>query len=134
MPAMSSAAMPTSDPLAIVRYLDVAVVVLAAPFVVLTGAPLLGYLVGAGVWILTRVAGAAVERYARTRKDPRAVVGLSFGVLMGRAWVVGLTILAVGLAASREDGLMAALLALVAFTVYLATTLILRPLERNPRP
>jgi hypothetical protein len=30
---------------------------------------------------------------------------------------------------------MAALLALVAFTIYLATTLIIRPLERNaPRP
>jgi hypothetical protein len=52
---------------------------------------------------------------------------------MGRAWVVGLTILALGLGVSRKDGLMAALLALVAFTVYLATTLILRPLERNPR-
>jgi len=126
--------MPTSDPLAIVRYLDVAVVLLAAPFVVLTGAPVLGYVVGAGVWILTRLGGAAIERYARTRKDPRAVVGLSFAVLMGRAWVVGLTILAVGLTASRKDGLMAALLALVAFTVYLATTLILRPLERNPHP
>ena len=67
--------MPSSDPLAIVRYLDIAVVVLAAPFVVLTGAPLLGYLVGAAAWILSRLAGVAVERYARTRKDPRAVVG-----------------------------------------------------------
>ena len=126
--------MPTSDPLAFVRYLDVAVVVLAAPFVVLTGAPVLGYLVGAAAWILTRFGGAAIERYARRHKDPRAVVGISFAVLMGRAWVVGIAILAVGLAGSREDGLMAALVALVAFTVYLATSLILRPLERNPRP
>jgi hypothetical protein len=126
--------MPTSDPLAFVRYLDVVVVVLAAPFVVLTGAPVLGYLVGAGAWILSRLAGALVERYAKSRQDPRAVVGLSFAVLMGRAWVVGLAILAVGLAGSREDGLMAALLALVAFTIYLATSLIFRPLERNPRP
>jgi hypothetical protein len=126
--------MPTSDPLAFVRYLDVAVVVLAAPFVVLTGAPVLGYLVGAAAWILTRFGGAAVERYAKRSKDPRAAVGISFAVLMGRAWVVGIAILAVGLAGSREDGLMAALLALVAFTVYLATSLILRPLERNPRP
>ena len=54
---------------------------------------------------------------------------------MGRAWLLGLTILVVGLAGSREDGLMAALLALVAFTVYFATTLALRPMERNtPRP
>jgi hypothetical protein len=126
--------MPTSDPLAFVRYLDVAVVVLAAPFVVLTGAPVLGYLVGAAVWILTRFGGAAIERFAKTRQDPRAVVGISFAVLMGRAWVVGIAILAVGLLGSREDGLMAALLVLVAFTIYLATSLVFRPLERNPRP
>jgi hypothetical protein len=37
----------------------------------------------------------------------------------------------VGLAADREDGLMAALLALVAFSVYFATQLIIRPMERN---
>jgi len=126
--------MPTSDPLAFVRYLDVVVVVLAAPFVVLTGAPVLGYLVGAATWILTRFGGAAIERFAKTRKDPRAVVGISFAVLMGRAWVVGIAILAVGLLGSREDGLMAALLVLVAFTIYLATSLVFRPLERNPRP
>ena len=38
---------------------------------------------------------------------------------MGRAWILGIAILVVGLAGDREDGLMAALLALVAFTVYL---------------
>jgi hypothetical protein len=127
--------MPTSDPLAIVRYLDVLIVVLAAPFVLLMGAPALGYFVGAAVWIASRVIGVAVERYARTRKSARAQIGLSFGVLMGRAWLLGITILVVGLAGDREDGLMAALLALVAFTVYLATTLALPRTERNtPSP
>jgi hypothetical protein len=127
---MSSATMPTSDPLVIVRYLDVLVVVLAAPFVILMGGPLLGYLVGAVAWIATRVLGVAVERYARGR-TPKQQVGLNFGVLMGRAWILGITILVVGLAGEREDGLMAALLALVAFTVYLATTLALPRTERN---
>src|SRR3954470_9985189 len=131
---MSAAAMPSSDPLAFVRYLDVTVVLLAAPFVVLTGAPLLGYLVGAATWILTRFAGVAIERWARARKSARTAVGISFAVLMGRAWVVGIAILAVGLAGSREDGLMAALLALVAFTIYLATSLVFRPMERNTPP
>jgi hypothetical protein len=125
--------MPTTDPLAFVRYLDVVIVVLAAPFVVLTGAPLLGYLVGAGAWIVTRIAGVAAERAAARRKEARTVVALNLAVLLGRVWIVGLSILAVGLAADREDGLMAALTALVAFTVYLATSLITRPLERNPR-
>jgi hypothetical protein len=126
--------MPASDPLAIVRYLDVIVVVLAAPFVLLTGAPLLGYVVGAAAWIVTRFAALAVERAARRARDARAVAALNVTVLLGRVWVVGLCILAVGLAADREDGLMAALVALVAFTVFLVTSLILRPLERNAPP
>jgi len=62
------------------------------------------------------------------------VAALNLTVLLGRVWVVGLSILAVGLAAEREDGLVAALVALVAFTVYLATSLIIRPLERKPGP
>jgi hypothetical protein len=115
--------MPTTDPLAFVRYLDVVIVVLAAPFILLTGAPVLGYAVGA----------VAAERAAARRTDARTVAALNVAVLLGRVWVVGLSILAVGLAADREDGLMAALTALVAFTVYLATSLITRPLERNPR-
>jgi len=125
--------MPTTDPLAFVRYLDVVIVVLAAPFVILTGAPVLGYLVGAGAWIVTRIAGVVAERAAARRNDARTVAALNLAVLLGRVWIVGLSILAVGLAADREDGLMAALTALVAFTVYLATSLIIRPLERNPR-
>ena len=107
---------------------------LAAPFVVLMGAPMLGYVVGAGAWIFTRVLGDVVERYARTR-DFKAQIALNFGVLMGRVWIVGIAILVVGKTADRADGLMAALVALVAFTIYLATTLILRPSERStPRP
>jgi hypothetical protein len=125
--------MPTTDPLAFVRYLDVVIVVLAAPFILLTGAPVLGYAVGAVAWIVTRIAGVAAERAAARRTDARTVAALNVAVLLGRVWIVGLSILAVGLAADREDGLMAALTALVAFTVYLATSLITRPLERNPR-
>jgi hypothetical protein len=122
--------MPSSDPLFFVRYMDVLLVVLAAPFVILMDGPLLGYLAGAVAWIATRVLGVAVERYARGR-DAKQQVGLNFGALMGRAWILGITILVVGLAGEREDGLMAALLALVAFTVYLATTLALPRTERN---
>jgi hypothetical protein len=120
-----------SDPLVFVRYLDVALIVLAAPFVVLMGGPVLGYAVAGGVWIASRFIAAGIERSARKSRSPKAQVGISFGVLMGRAWVMGIAILVVGLAGEREDGLMAALLALVAFSVYLATTLIIRPTERN---
>ena len=122
--------MPSSDPLIFVRYADVLLVILAAPFVILMGGPLLGYVVGGGAWILTRILGVYIERAAKGR-SAKAQVGLNFGALMGRAWILGITILVVGLAGEREDGLMAALVALVAFTVYLATTLALPRTERN---
>jgi hypothetical protein len=123
--------MPASDPLAIVRYLDVVIIVLAAPFVILTGAPVVGYLAAAGAWIVTRVAGVYLDGVARRRVDPRQAAGINLAMLMGRAWILGLTILVVGLTGTRKDGLMAALLALVVFTVYFITTLVLKPLERN---
>jgi hypothetical protein len=129
---MSSTTMSTSDPLVFVRYLDIVVVVLAAPFVVLADGPVLGYAVGAAAWIFTRILGALVDRYAAGR-EYKAQIGLNFGVMMGRVWVVGIAILVVGKTGDRADGLMAALLALVAFTIYLATSLVLRPTERNPQ-
>ena len=124
-----------SDPLIVLRYLDVVLVVLAAPFVVLTGLPVLGYAVGGGAWIVQRLVGARIEASMRRQKDIRAVVGLGLGASLGRAWFVGIAILAVGLAGAREDGVMAAVLVLIAFTVYFVSQLIIRPFERNaPRP
>jgi hypothetical protein len=129
MTQQSTAMRPSGDPLAVARYLDVALVVLAAPFVVLTGAPVLGYVAGAAAWIVNRALGSAAEHVARKKADVRAAIGLNLGTLLLRAWLVALTILVVGLAGRRQDGLMAALLLLVAFTVYFAMSLILRPLE-----
>ena len=123
-----------SDPLIVLRYLDVLIVVLAAPFVVLTGLPVLGYVAGAVAWLVQRAIAVAVEGRMRRQPDVRAAIGLGLGTTLGRAWLVGLTILVVGLAGAREDGVMAAVLVLAAYTVYLVTSLILRPLERNHPP
>jgi hypothetical protein len=124
-----------ADPLVLFRWLDVILVVLAAPFVVLMGLPVLGYVAGAVAWIANRAIGALVERRAKASGDVRKAVGLNLGVLIARMWLVGLTILAVGLAGEREDGLTAALLLLAAFTLYFVTSLLLRPLEgKTTRP
>ena len=124
-----------ADPLVLFRWLDVILVVLAAPFVILMGLPVLGYVVGAIAWIANRLIGMGVERVASRQDDVRRAVGLNLGVLIARSWLVGLTILAVGLAGDREDGLTAAVLLLAAFTLYFVTSLLLRPLEgKAPRP
>jgi hypothetical protein len=121
----------TADSLAPVRYADVALVILAAPFVILLGAPVLGYVVGAAVWIAQRILEAVLESAAR-RGDVRRAIGIKVASMIGRTWLIGIGILAVGLAAEREDGFTAAIVCLAAYTVHLATALILRPLERNP--
>ena len=72
-----------------------------------------------------------LERRARGNDDLRTALGINVAGMIGRAWLVGLTILAVGLAGDREDGVMAAVLVLAAFTVYFSMTLLLRSLERS---
>ncbi len=119
-----------ADPLAPVRYLDVVLLVLAAPIVILMGGPVLGFAVGAGVWILQRIAEAWLDA-AGQRTDARRAVGLKFASMIGRTWIVAVAILGVGLAAEREDGFTAAVVCLAAFTVPVATPQILRSLERN---
>jgi hypothetical protein len=124
-----------ADPLVLLRWLDVVLVVLAAPFVLLTGLPVLGYVAGAAAWIVNRAIGAFVERQATSQTDVRKAVGLNLGALIARSWLVGLTILAVGLAGEREDGLTAAILVFAAFTLYLVTSLLLRSFEgKTSRP
>ncbi|HTE63825.1 MAG TPA: hypothetical protein VK631_25940 [Solirubrobacteraceae bacterium] len=126
-----SNALGTADPLAPVRYLDVVLIVLAAPFVILLGLPVLGYVVGAGIWMAQRVLEAVLDR-AGSRSDVRRAIGIKVASMIGRTWLIGIGVLAVGLGAERADGFTAAIVCLAAYTIHLATTLVLRPLERNP--
>ena len=124
-----------ADPLVLFRWLDVVLVVLAAPFVVLMDLPVLGYTIGAVAWIANRLIGVGVERLAGGQQDIRRAVGMNLFALIARSWLVGLTILAVGLAGEREDGLTAAILVLAAFTLYFVTSLLLRtPEGKTTRP
>ena len=117
-----------SDPLAPVRYLDVALVLLAAPFVVLFGVPPLGYMVGAAVWLISRGIEVLLERRA-ARAQVRGALGLKFASMLGRTWLIGIAIVVVGVAAERQDGFVAAVVCLIAYTIHLATLLILRPFD-----
>ena len=128
---MSESTLRITDPLAPVRYLDVVLLVLAAPIVILMGGPVLGYAAGAAVWLVQRVLEASLDGAAR-RAEPRRALALKFASMIGRTWLVVIAILVVGLTATRADGFTAAVVCLVAYTVHLATALILRPLERNP--
>jgi hypothetical protein len=119
----------------LVRYLDVFLVLATAPFVVAGGLPVFGYLVAAATWLLTRLAAEALHARAMRSEDPRVRAGLAVGVMMGRVWVIVLAVLLARYAGNKDDGVMAAVLVLAAFTVYFALTLVgrgWRDLERKP--
>jgi hypothetical protein len=110
----------------LLRYLDVCLVLLTAPFVVAAGMPLVGYLIGAAAWLLTRLGAEALHTFAQRSSDVRIRSGLMVGVMMGRVWVVALAVILARYAGSKDDGVMAAVLVLAAFTVYLMLTLVTR--------
>lgn len=119
----------------VVRYLDVLLVLATAPIVVAAGLPVFGYVIAAAAWLLTRVAAEALHARALRSGDPRVRAGLAVGVMMARVWVIVLAILLARYAGGKEDGVMAAVLVLAAFTVYFMLTLVgrgWRDLERKP--
>jgi hypothetical protein len=115
--------------MAIVRYVDVVIIAMVAPIALLMGAPVLGYSVGAVAWTAQRFAGAAIERRALASEDPRRQIGVTLVSSLGRVWLLALTILAVGLLGEKRDGLTAALVVLVAFTIYFGSSLVTRPAQ-----
>jgi len=71
---------------------------------------------------------ALLERRA-ARAQVRGALGLKFASMLGRVWAIGIAIIVVGVAGGREDGFVAAVVCLLAYTVHLATQLILRPFD-----
>jgi hypothetical protein len=109
-----------------VRYLDVCLVLATAPFVLIGGLPVFGYLVGACAWLLTRAGTVFVHDRARRVGDPKLRAGLQVGAMMGRVWIVAFAVVLAKLAGGKADGIMAAVLVLAAFTVYFVMSLVMR--------
>ena len=128
---VTNSAVPAGIPLPL-RYFDCLLVLAFLPFALLAGLPELGSIVGVTVWVVQRVIGAGIDRVANRQGDFRRATGMRFAGGMLRPLLMGLTILAVGQQGEREDGLTAALIVLVAFTVYLLLSIIFRP-QRNPK-
>lgn len=112
--------------MATLRYLDVCLVLATAPFVLIAGLPLLGYLVGACAWLLTRAGMVWMQERAMRVPDAKLKAGLQVGGMMGRLWLIALAVIAARYAGGKDDGIMAAALVLAAFTVYFVMSLLTR--------
>jgi hypothetical protein len=119
----------------VVRYLDLPLLAIALPAFLALDAPMLGYGVLAGVWLVQ----LGVERFADARAaaalrrgDRRAAMGWVGATGLGRVWLVALAVLLVGLA-EREAAVAAAILAVVLFTTHLGARVLARALSGEER-
>ena len=113
---------------AALRYADLLVLALALPAFVVSDWPLAGYAVLAGAWVAQRAVSVIARRRAERalgKGDRRSALATVGWTSLGRAWFIGVVVLATGLV-DRESGLAAAILAAVLFTVYLAGEAITR--------
>jgi hypothetical protein len=125
-PAAGTEAAPAADGAragVLVRYADLLLLALTLPVFILADWPLVGYAAVAVAWLAQHVILAYGDRAstaALRRGDRRRALGIVGATLVGRLWLVTLAILLVGLLGEREDGLAAAIMALVLVTVHLA--------------
>jgi hypothetical protein len=122
----------SEDPLTLLRYLDLVVLVLALPLFVFAGLPLLGYAAAAAAWLAQRGIREFLNRKARASDDPRTVAGLLAGSMIIRGWLAALAIFGVGLA-DRDAGLSGAVLVIALFTIFLSVEMVTRPFEAGGR-
>jgi hypothetical protein len=115
---------PSAPP--ILAYLDVVLVVLAAPIMLLIGVSAVGYGIGGGAWLALRAAGVAVER-AASAGELRSQVSLRLGYMLGRLFLLALAIVLAKSAGGRSGGLAALAVIVAAFTIQLAVSALNRP-------
>jgi hypothetical protein len=111
----------------LLSYFDIVVLVVAAPVLLLIGVPATGYLAASASWIILRVIGIGVERYAASTDVQSRELSIRLGYLMGRLFVLAMTVILVRKGAGRDEGLTALVVIVVAFTLQLAVSFANRP-------
>jgi hypothetical protein len=105
------------------KYVDLLVLAAALAVFVLGGLPMIGYAAAAASWLAQRgiqvlaARRATAELAAGERQRAMAIVAATG---LGRVWLMTSVVLITGLLAGREDGLAAALLVVVLFTISFA--------------
>jgi ABC-type transporter Mla maintaining outer membrane lipid asymmetry permease subunit MlaE len=118
------------EPPVLLRYFDVALLVVAAPILLLISVSPAGYGIGAGTWIALRAVGVGVERYASSVKELGRSTGVRLGYMLGRLFALAIAVILVRKGYGQGAGLTCLALVVVAFTVQLAVSAVTRPRSR----
>ena len=112
------------------RYIDLVLLWLTVPLALALGAPEFGLLLAAAAWTVQRVAALKMDQRARESQSAREAIGLNMVTMIVRMWLIGATVVVEGVAGEREDGVTAAVVLLLTFTVAFVATLLNRMLTR----
>jgi hypothetical protein len=105
------------------KYVDLLLLAAGLAVFLLGDLPMLGYAVGAAVWIIQRIVQVVAGKRATEELaagNRQKAMGIVAATTLGRVWLMATAVLVVGLVADKEDGLSAAVLVLVFFTVSFA--------------
>jgi len=109
------------------RYIDVVLMVVAAPILLLIGVPAAGYGVAAGAWLALRVVEIGVNRYVAAVGDVRRELTLRLAFMLVRIFLLALAVVLVRRGIGKDDALTALLLIVCVFTIHMATSFGDRP-------
>jgi hypothetical protein len=121
------------QPLTVLGYLDVVLIVVAAPIMLLIGVPAGGYGIAAGSWIALRVLGIGVERYAAATQDANRQIGVRMGYMLGRLFTLAIIVILVRKSDGQDAGLTALAVIVFAFTAQLVLMSFHRPKSSSTR-
>jgi hypothetical protein len=128
LPADGAGSAIESRVFAVVRYLDVLIVAVAAPAALILGAPVLGCVIGAAAWLGQRLLAQVNRRLIEGRAELQGRFGVNLIDAFGRIWLLAGAIVLAGVVGGRGDGLAASLMIFGAYSIAFA----LRLMEGRP--
>jgi hypothetical protein len=116
----------------LVRYADVVLMAIGAAVAIPLGAPVLGYAIGAGTWLLQRLVQEADKRWIAKVDAPVRRLGYTLFEAFGRIWLLAGGIILAIVVGDRADALTAGLIIFCAYTVALLIRLAAGPPQGQP--
>jgi hypothetical protein len=123
----------SEQPLTVLGYMDVVLVVVAAPIMLLIGVPADGYVIAAVTWIALRALGVGVERFAAAGGDVNRQIGVRMGYMLGRLFTLAIVVILVRKSDGQDAGLAALAVVVFAFTAQLVLSAFTRPRSSSKR-
>jgi hypothetical protein len=115
---------PVPTPANLVKYFDVAAVVIGVAVAIALGAPAFGTLMGGGAWVLQRLIQAGDRALISRNLEPRRQLAANLGEAFGRIWLLAIAIIVAGVAGHRSDGLAAAVVVFAAYSLFFVARLL----------